>query len=229
MIYAGSNRNRAFRTLTSLQNEEKTVRKPDCDLTYDKGHIRLQMLSNVKCPAQKRHADTSLKIRRATAASLSDGLHNPVAGISREQSYGETHHRIGSTLREPVVGKQRVVLVHERGESGETATETCGEEHAQVTVHYTAALEQTVEQAYEETTENVYNHRSPRKPRGDVGLHHVRKKISGHSADETSRTDKKYCSYHWNILRFKMIAHHTHIRNVTHRFLTATTVNADDS
>ena len=26
-----------------------------------------------------------------------------------------------------------------------------------------------------------------------------------------------------------MIAHHTLIRNVTHRFLTATTVNADDS
>ena len=42
------------------------------------------MLSNVKYPTQKRHADTSLKIRRATAASLSDGLDNPVAGISRE-------------------------------------------------------------------------------------------------------------------------------------------------
>lgn len=191
MTDTGRSRYRAFRALTFLQNDRKNVRKPDRILTYNKGHTGRKMLNNVKTTAHDRHTDASLKGRRATTTSLSDCPYNPMTGVCSEQAYGETHHRIGRALREPVVGKQCVVLLHERGEGGETAAEAGSEEHAQIAVHNTSTLEQAIEQAYEETAENIDNHRPPGETRSDVGLYHVREQVAGHSADETSRTYKQ--------------------------------------
>lgn len=117
------------------------------------------------------HASRLPHIRPANRHSHS--LDNKLSGKCREQSECETEYGIEREMNEPAVGKQGAVLLHEGGEGGETATETRGEEHAQVGVHDVSALKQCIEQTYDKTSEHIDNHCSPRETGGDTGLHRV--------------------------------------------------------
>ena len=135
------------------------------------------------------HASRLPHIRPANRHSHS--LDNKLSGKCREQSECETEYGIEREMNEPAVGKQGAVLLHEGGEGGETATETRGEEHAQVGVHDVSALKQCIEQTYDKTSEHIDNHCSPRETGGDTGLHRVREHVSRHSSRKASGSYKQ--------------------------------------